>query len=108
MPKSFMAELDEDFVYVCGHLGKDAETKTTTTGKQLTKDSIAVNRGQELADWYTLVWWDNEQAERLVKGQAIRLVGKLSKREYNGKEYVDITVKMFEAYKPRNRDEAPW
>lgn len=108
MPKSFMAELGEDYVYVAGHLGKDAETKTTQSGKSLTKSSIAVNRGQDLADWYGLIWWEDDKAERLVKVQGIRLVGKLSHREYNGKEYVDITVRMFEAYRPRNREEAPW
>jgi single-stranded DNA-binding protein len=107
MPRSFMAKLDEEFVYVAGHLGRDTETKVTQSGKEVIRSSIAVNKGQDVADWYGLVWWEDEKAKLLVKGQAIRLVGKLASREYNGKTYTDITVQFYQAYRPKDRELPP-
>jgi single-strand DNA-binding protein len=88
-----MPSLNE--VTLMGHLGKDAETKHTPNGKQVTNFSIATNRswkkGDEWVketDWHNVVAWQvrDETLAELLKGSLVMVKGRLQMRNYENKE----------------------
>jgi single-strand DNA-binding protein len=91
-----MASKSVNKVTLLGRLGKDAETKFTTSGVSISKFSLATNRStkdqasgewKELTDWHNIVVWRTEHiANFLLKGKQVYLEGRLETRNYEDKE----------------------
>ncbi|MGP8243582.1 MAG: single-stranded DNA-binding protein [Bryobacteraceae bacterium] len=91
-----MASRSVNKVILLGHLGKDAETKFTTSGISISKFSLATNRRtkdsqtgewKEITDWHNIVVWKTESlANYLLKGKMIYLEGRIENRSYDDKE----------------------
>lgn len=91
-----MANRSVNKVILLGHLGKDAETKFTTSGISVSKFSLATNRRskdsqtgewKDITDWHNIVMWRTEHvANYLLKGKQIYLEGRIESRTYEDKE----------------------
>jgi len=91
-----MASKSVNRVTLLGRLGKDAETKFTTSGISISKFTLATNRStkdqqsgewKELTDWHNIVVWKTEHvANFLLKGKQIYVEGRLETRSYEDKE----------------------
>ena len=90
-------------VTLLGNLGKDAETKFTTSGVAKTTFSIATTRRfkqgeewQEKTDWHNVVLWRNEKiGEYLTKGKQVFIEGRMETRSYDkdgDKRYITEVV----------------
>lgn len=71
-------------VILIGRLVRDPETKTTTTGKQMTRFTLAVDRrsksSTQSADFIPIVTWDSLAdicAKYLTKGRQVAVEGRL-------------------------------
>ena len=93
---------DGNFI-VCGFVPKDAEMKTTQTGKTLTTWSVKVGekpsavegeRGEAI--WVSCQAWHDEArvASSRKKGDIALCVGKLQEREYEGKKYKNLVCEF--------------
>lgn len=76
---------------IMGHLGRDAETKTTGSGKQVTEFSVAVGRkekDQKVTDWYKVTAWQLPDWKRdlLLKGALVLAIGELQLRTYEKRD----------------------
>jgi single-strand DNA-binding protein len=83
---------------IVGHCGRDPELRHTPGGKRIAKFSMATNHKDKAGNvdttWHSILAWE-EQADAAMhvrKGQVVCVVGKESTREYNGKEYTEITA----------------
>ena len=91
-----MASRSVNKVILIGHLGKDAETKFTTSGISVSKFSLATSRRskdpqsgewKDATDWHNIVLWRTENvANFLLKGKQIYLEGRLESRSWEDKE----------------------
>ncbi len=91
-----MAGRSVNKVILVGHLGKDAETRFTTSAVALTRFTLATNRRvkdsqtgdwREETDWHNLVLWRNENlGQYLLKGKQVYVEGQLRSRSYEGKD----------------------
>ena len=91
-----MASRSVNKVILLGHLGKDAETKFTTSGSPRSTFTLATNRRwkdkqsgewKEETDWHNIVLWDSENvANFLQKGKQVYLEGRLQSRSWDDKE----------------------
>lgn len=75
-------------VCLTGNLGKDAEVKTTATGKTVIKFSLAVKTGygdNAKTTWWNCDYWTEKTgiADYLKKGALIGVTGEPSLREYS-------------------------
>jgi single-strand DNA-binding protein len=80
-------------VQVAGRLGKDAETRFTTSGQKVTTLTLATNirkAGKEETVWWRVTIWGeryDKMLPYLKKGSAIIVVGEMNKPEiWNDKE----------------------
>ncbi|AWW27359.1 single-stranded DNA-binding protein [Acetobacterium carbinolicum] len=82
-------------VILLGRLTRDPEMKNTTTGKAVTRFSLAVDRrfknkdGQKEADFINIVVWGKQAefaAQYLTKGSQISLSGRLEARSYEAQD----------------------
>lgn len=81
---------------IAGNLGKDAELKSTQSGDQFCRFSVAVTTGW--GDRKGTTWWDvtrwGKGAEGLAgilkKGAKVTVSGEISTREHEGKTYLQI------------------
>ena len=68
-------------VQIIGNLGRDPETRFTTTGKKVCNFTVAVNRrGAEEPDWFNIEAWDKlgEICQQyLSKGRLVYMKGRL-------------------------------
>jgi len=79
-------------VMLIGHLGKDAETRHTSSGVAVTNFSIATsNRFKkndewiEQPEWHDIVLWRGENvAPYLLKGTQVYIEGRLQTRSWEG------------------------
>jgi len=80
-------------VQLIGRLGQDPEVINLTSGKKLTKFSLATNesyrdaKGEKVSEtqWHNIVAWEKKAdfvSEYLKKGMEIALEGKLVHRDY--------------------------
>lgn len=76
-------------ITIAGRLGRDPEMSYTSSGKAVTKFSIAVDQGKDKdAMWLNVVCWDTlaERAtERFAKGAEVFVQGRLTMRTYEDK-----------------------
>jgi single-strand DNA-binding protein len=83
-------------ITIAGRIGKDAETRNTQGGDQVTGFTVAVDEG--FGDKKRTIWFDVSQwgkrgaavAPYLKKGSSVTVTGDLSTREYEGKTYLTI------------------
>ena len=75
-------------IHIVGHVGQDAKTGQTQTGKSFSQFSVAVSddykQGEEWVKrsyWLNVVAWGNI-AKPYTKGQKLSISGKLTSREY--------------------------
>lgn len=100
-----MASRSVNSVTLLGHLGKDAETKSTPLGVSKTTFSIATSRRwkdqqsgewKEETDWHNIVLWRSENvANYLLKGKQVYVEGRLQTRSWDdqsGKHYITEVV----------------
>ena len=84
-------------VTLIGNLGQDPETKTTETGKKVTRFTMATNDGYKNADgqkisettWHNIVAWNglSDIAEKfLKKGKEVAVEGRIVYRSYEDKK----------------------
>lgn len=96
-------------IFLIGRLTKDAEIRSTNTGKKVASFSIAVNEGkdqngQEIVQFFNLSAWERlaEIIEQYIKkGSKVAVVGKLQNRSWDKpdgtKAYAtDVLVKELE------------
>jgi single-strand DNA-binding protein len=82
-------------VTLLGHLGQDAETKTTGSGVSVANFSLATSRRwkdqksgewKEETDWHRIVFWRADAVSNfLTKGKAVLIEGRLQTRSYEDK-----------------------
>lgn len=71
-----------------GNLGRDPETATTTSGKQICKFSLATGRG-EYTEWHNIVCFDkiaDNCAQYLSKGRTVFVEGEIRTRSWDDKD----------------------
>ena len=87
-------------ICITGRLTKDPEMRTTQSGKEVSRFTVAVDRtvqqkGQEkVADFIDVQCWDHKAAfvtEWFGKGQWIEVTGELQTRKYTDKNGVNRT-----------------
>jgi single-strand DNA-binding protein len=91
-----MASRSVNKVILIGHLGKDAETKFTTSGVAMSRFTLATNRRlkdsqtgewKDETDWHNVIVWRQENlAQYLTKGKQIYVEGRLQTRSYEDKD----------------------
>ena len=98
-----------------GRLTRDAETKFTAGGKQVTTFTLAVDRmGKDAgADFINFQAWDKlaEILAKLTKGRKIYVAGRLQIRQYEakdgGKRYAtEVIVREFEYCDSKQQEQA--
>ena len=81
-----------------GRLGRDAVTRTTQGGKQVTGFALAVDSGygeSKQTLWLDCSAWGERYvklAPYLVKGGHVHVAGELGTREHEGKTYISVRV----------------
>lgn len=91
-----MASRSVNKVILIGHLGKDAETRYTTSGTALTTFPLATNyrtkdpqtgEWKDETEWHNIVLWRQENlAGYLTKGQRVYVEGRIRTRAYEDKD----------------------
>jgi single-strand DNA-binding protein len=93
-------------VILMGHLGKDAETRSTGSGNTVTSFTLATSERykdkqsgewKEKTSWHSIVAWKlhEKTAAQLTKGAGVLVVGKLDTRSYEKdgqKKYITEVV----------------
>ena len=94
-----------------GNLGKDPERRTFANGSTVVRGRIAVNQGKDKEPmWLGVTVWAEEHPvaakalEDAPKGRRVDVVGRLSCREYEGREYFDVTASSVRVWPPREGD----
>lgn len=95
-----MASRSVNKVFLLGHLGKDAETRSTPSGQSVTSFTLATNRrvkDQQTGDWkdepewHNVVAWKAENvAPYLSKGKQVFVEGRLQTRKFQNKDGQDV------------------
>lgn len=97
------SKLQDGSFMVCGYVARDAELKTTQTGKSLCTWSIKVGekpsptggeRGEAI--WTNCQAWHGAAriASMIKKGDTVFAVGKISVNEYEGKTYKNLVCEF--------------
>lgn len=83
-------------IMLIGRLGKDAETRFTTTNASVTSFTLATDHGYKGKDgqwvnettWHNVIAWSlsDYYKDALRKGKKIYVEGRLTKRDYTDKE----------------------
>ena len=86
-------------ITISGRVGKDAETRTTGQGKDVTSFSVAVSEGRDKpTTWWDCAIWGNRGKSlqsHIKKGDSVTVVGRFETREHEGKTYLKCTVDSF-------------
>ena len=83
-------------ITIAGRIGKDAETRNTQAGDQVTGFTVAVDEGfgdKKRTLWFDVSYWGKRGAAvapYLTKGGNVTVSGDLSTREYEGKTYLTV------------------
>lgn len=91
-----MAGRSVNKVILLGHLGRDAETRYTTSGVPVSRFTLATNRRvkdsqtgdwKDETDWHNITLWRSENlAPYLTKGKQVYIEGSLRTRSWDDKE----------------------
>lgn len=83
-------------ITIAGNIGKDAVTRTTQSGEQVTSWSVAVEerQGQEKRTiWFDCSLWGKRGtllSQYMTKGSRVAVSGDLSTREHEGRTYLTV------------------
>lgn len=83
-------------ITIAGNIGKDAVTRTTQSGEQVTSWSVAVEErnGQEKRTiWFDCSLWGKRGtllSQYMTKGSRVAVSGDLSTREHEGRTYLTV------------------
>lgn len=96
------SKLSDGSFMVAGFVARDAEMKTTQSGKTLTTWGVAAAKTQTAdGKWETKwtncqAWHDTARAAANIrKGDTVLCIGRLETNEYNGKTYKNLVVDFF-------------
>ncbi|MBO0780161.1 MAG: single-stranded DNA-binding protein [Ktedonobacteraceae bacterium] len=107
-------------IMLIGNLGRDPEMSYTSTGKAVTRFSLAVNRRFKGADgtteeteWFNIVAWERlaETCNNyLHKGTKVFIEGRVQQRKYTDKEgiqrtSVDVVATDMEMLTPKSQSQ---
>jgi single-strand DNA-binding protein len=91
-----MAGRSVNKVILLGHLGRDAETRYTTSGVAVSRFTLATNRRvkdaqtgewKDETDWHNITLWRNENlTQYLLKGKQVYIEGGLRTRSWDDKD----------------------
>lgn len=106
---------NKNLLEIMGHLGRDPETRSTSSGAEVTSFSIATSNDykdksgewvKKDATWWNCQVWGGLGAEvvrNFFKGDAVMVRGKCGMREWTGKDGTTKTtleVRVSEVFKP--------
>ena len=102
-----------NLIIISGFIGKIDEMKTTTTGKNVIKFSVATANGKDNTDWHNCEAW-SEKAEFIEKyfskGSGIEVQGRLTYDNYEKdgvkKTFAKIVVNNVEFAKAKKSESA--
>lgn len=96
------SKLSDGGFMVAGYVARDAETKTTQSGKTLTTWGVAAAKvkkddGNYETKWTNCqAWHDTARAAASIrKGDTVLCIGHMETNEYNGKTYKNLVVEFF-------------
>ena len=98
-------------IHIIGRLTKDPEARTTASGKQMVKLSVAVNKGKDKeADFFDVTVFDRQSEfvmSYLTKGRLVGISGSMtSNKGTNGTTYWGINANQIEGL-DKPTDSAP-
>jgi single-stranded DNA-binding protein len=100
------SKLQDGSFIVCGRAARDAELKTTQSGKKLCKWSVKVGtkhitEGENEAIWTNCQAWGDTAgtAAGIKKGDYALCIGKIEENEYNGKTYKNLVCEFISIMK---------
>jgi single-strand DNA-binding protein len=91
-------------IMLIGNLGRDPEMNYTSSGKAVTKFSLAVSRrmkdaetseNREETTWFTVIAWErlaDTCFQYLHKGSKVYIEGRMTSRKYTNKDGVEATA----------------
>jgi single-strand DNA-binding protein len=91
-------------IMLIGNLGRDPEMNYTSSGKAVTKFSLAVSRrikdpetaeNREETTWFTVIAWErlaDTCFQYLHKGSKVYIEGRMTSRKYTNKDNVEVTA----------------
>ncbi len=95
-------------VTAVGRCGKDPELRSTPQGRSVVQFSIGCwagksQDGKSITQWFDCSIWGNDDEQRramsdLGKGKAVTVIGSLTLREYQGKQYHSLTVNEWQVH----------
>jgi single-strand DNA-binding protein len=83
-------------ITIAGNIGRDAETRTTQGGGNVTSWPVAVEERKgtdKRTVWFDVALWGargDALAQYLTKGSKVAVSGELSTREHDGKTYLTV------------------
>lgn len=93
---------DKQSFMVAGYVARDAEMKTTQTGKTLTRWSVAAAKTKKEDGSFETMWtncqaWHDtaRAAATIRKGDTVLCIGRLETSEYDGKTHKNLVVDFF-------------
>lgn len=93
---------DKQSFMVAGYVARDAEMRTTQTGKTLTTWSVAAAKTKKEDGSFETMWtncqaWHDtaRAATTIRKGDTVLCIGRLETREHEGKTYKNLVVDFF-------------
>ena len=96
------SKLSDGGFMVAGYVARDAECKTTQSGKVLTKWGVAAAKVKKDDGNYDTKWtncqaWGDaaKAASTIKKGDTVLCIGRLETNEYEGKTYKNLVVEFF-------------
>lgn len=98
-------------ITIAGHIGKDAETRTTQGGDSVTSFNVAVSTGKDSpALWFQASLWGKRGTALkpyLTKGSKVVVSGDFSTREHEGKTYLQLRAEQVTLMGGGERREEP-
>lgn len=95
-------KLSDGNFMVIGYVARDAEMKTTQSGKTMTRWSVAAAKvktadGKYETKWTSCQAWHDvaRAAASIRKGDTVLCAGRMESHEYEGKTYKDLIVDFF-------------
>ncbi|MGO8946238.1 MAG: single-stranded DNA-binding protein [Ktedonobacterales bacterium] len=91
-------------IMLIGNLGRDPDMNYTSSGKALTRFSLAVSRrmkdpesgeNREETTWFTIVAWERLAetcSQYLHKGSKAYIEGRMTSRKYTNKDGIEVTA----------------
>lgn len=100
---------NEPIITITGNIGKNAEHRTSNGGRGFLKFSVAQTPATKQQDgtyldgetlWFDVTSFDDKlDAIDFLKGTKVKVTGRLTKRVYEGKDYLSVTADELEIVK---------